>query len=200
MDETGSLLESILRGVGGDWALHRIIWLADNGFSLPVTLMTPSGLLAGDTSRSDVFVSEIDDAIRRSIDEVERSSAEQPPSDPAGLAAFEGMSPGDFALVREQFEEGVMFMPDISFRRERAEKMRARIKELEREGTPPEDVPEDVKQWLLDRHRPFPAMTLTDVVWTAAAGPLVLPKPVRVLVGNVTAWWLGRAKRPDDRG
>ena len=107
------------------------------------------------------------------------------------------MTTGDFALLKQQFEQGVMFSTVFKARREHEARMRDRVREYERTETPIEDVPEDVIDWLSIRERPVPVLTLTGAKWTSSiAGSVDLPSPVRVLTSKVSAWWLGRSLAP----
>jgi len=197
MDRTESHLLNIARVVEGDWALHRIAWLADQGFSLSITLLTDAGVFAGETAKGEAFAASADELLRGVLAGSEASLAQEAPTDLADLAGFTGMTSGDFALLKEQFEQGVMFSPVFAARREHEARMRERVRDYERTETPVEDVPEDVIDWLRIRDRPVPVLTLTDARWTSATGGQVeLPSPVRVLTSKVTAWWLGRSLRP----
>lgn len=194
MDPTESHLLNIARVVEGDWALNRIAWLADQGFSLSITLLTDSGVFAGETAKGEAFAEAADELFRGVLASSEASLSQTAPTDLADLASFEGMTSGDFALLKQQFEQGVMFAPIFKARREHEAKMREKVREHERNETPIEDVPMDVTDWLSIRERPVPVLTLTDARWTSSmGGPVELPSPVRVLTSKVSAWWLGRA-------
>ncbi len=197
MDPIESHVLNIARVVEGDWALHRIAWLADRGFALSITLLTGAGVFAGETAKGEAFAESADELLGGVLASSEASLAKEAPTDLADLAGFAGMTSGDFALLKQQFEQGVMFSPVFAARREHEEKMRARVREYERNETPVDDVPEDVIDWLRIRDRPVPVLTLTNARWTSSAGgPVELPTPVRVLTSKVTAWWLGRALTP----
>ena len=197
MDATESHLLNIARVVEGDWALHRIAWLADQGFSLSITVMTDAGVFAGETAKGEAFAEAADELLRGVLDNSEASLTKDAPTDLADLAGFAGMTSGDFALLKQQFEQGVMFSPVFKARREHEHKMRERVREYERNETPVEDVPEDVLDWLRIRERPVPVLTLTNVRWTSSmGGPVDVPPPVRVLTSKVTAWWIGRSLSP----
>jgi hypothetical protein len=197
MDDNASEVTSITRAVTGDWALHRLAWLADQGFPLSITVVIDGAVIGGDTAKPEEFMDPLDSTIRDLLVRAEQVSAQAPPDDPAALAEFEGMTPGDFALVREQFEEGAMFSPVLAERRAHDERMRADVEKHEQRGTPAEELPDDVVRWLQTRHRPMPALTLRDAVLTTpGAGPVVLPSPVRVVINKVSLWWVGRAPHP----
>lgn len=197
MDPTESHVLNIARVVEGDWALHRIAWFADQGFSMSITLLTDAGVFAGETAKGEAFAESADELLRGVLASSEASLAKEAPTDLADLAGFAGMTSGDFALLKQQFEQGVLFSPVFKARRRHEAKMRERVREYERNETPADDVPEDVLDWLRIRDRPVPVLTLTDARWTSAmGGPLDLPSPVRVLTSKVTAWWLGRALKP----
>jgi hypothetical protein len=197
MDATESHLLNIARVAEGDWALHRIAWLADQGFSLSITLLTDAGAFAGETAKGEAFAESADELLRGVLASSEASLAQEAPTDLADLAGFAGMTSGDFALLKQQFEQGVMFSPVFKARREHERKMRERVREYERNEVPVEDVPEDVLDWLRIRERPVPVLTLTNVRWTSAmGGPVDVPPPVRVLTSKVTAWWIGRSLTP----
>ena len=197
MDPTESHVLNIARVVEGDWALHRIAWLADQGFSISITLITDAGVFAGETAKGEAFAQSADELLAGVLASSEATLAKEAPTDLADLAGFAGMTSGDFALLKQQFEQGVMFSPVFKARREHERKMRERVREHERNETPVDDVPEDVIDWLRIRDRPVPVLTLTDARWTSAmGGPLDLPSPVRVMTSKVTAWWLGRALDP----
>jgi hypothetical protein len=197
MDPTESHVLNIARVVEGDWALHRIAWLADQGFSLSITLLTDAGVFAGETAKGEAFAEAADELLRGVLASSEASLAKEAPTDLADLAGFAGMTAGDFALLKQQFEQGVMFSPVFRARREHEAKMRAKVREHERDETPIELVPTDVTDWLSIRERPVPVLTLTDARWTSSmGGPVDLPSPVRVLTSKVSAWWPGRALKP----
>ena len=194
MEPTESHVLNIARVLEGDWALHRIAWLADQGFSISITLLTDAGAFAGETAKGEAFAESADELLGGVLASSEATLAKEAPTDLADLAGFAGMTSGDFALLKQQFEQGVMFSPVFRARREHERRMRERVREHERNETPVADVPEDVIDWLRIRERPVPVLTLTDARWTSSmGGPLDLPSPVRVMTSKVTAWWLGRS-------
>ena len=197
-DQVAGNLRAINRATTLDWMLSRIAWLADFGFPCPVTLMLNGGILAGDTARAEAAAEPIDSAIHAGFDHAEAEHAETPPSDPAELATFKGVTPGDYAHMREQWKQGVFFGPTIAQRREQDVEAVKEIQGVEgRDDVSFHDLSPEAQAWLETREGSMPVLTLIDVVWTPPmGGPISLDFPVRVAVRNVHAWWFGRAPKP----